>query len=393
MTRDDTNRDLERLREACARITENLVELEIDSSRELLEASRLRGESAAAWSTASAALTELWRRQSLLEAMLKQADEHQRARRHEEARRLLRGRSIELSTADVPLSERELLGGSRTADRCTPLELIAGMSASFERVTDVIARIGTAWEVLMPKLDGARDALRQARQLANDLGEAERDDLRAAADRLDELTGTASADPLSASATDIDAFMHDVQTIRDELERTAAFKQGFRESLRTAHDLLERLRTAEHDGRAAHEELEVKISVPIPPRPPAAHEELELELDELTALGTRGAWREAQRALDAWTPRARALLDDARRALAANRAPLEARNQLRALLDAYQVKAQRLGLLEEPDVAEMFDAAHEALYRAPTDLAVAARLVRGYQQAINGPTSEAEATL
>jgi hypothetical protein len=292
----------------------------------------------------------------------------------------------------VPLAERELLGSSRTADRCTPTELIAGMSASFDRVTDVIARIGTAWELLIPKLDDARSALRQTRQLAHELGEPERDDLRAAADRLGELSETASADPLCARAADIDAFTHDVQGIRDELERTAAFKLRFRENLVTAHDLLERLRSAEHDGWAAHEELEVKISVPSPPRPPATHEALELELDEIAALGARGAWREAERALEAWTPRASSLLDDARRALAANRAPLEARNQLRALLDAYQVKAQRLGLLEEPEVAEMFDAAHEALYRAPTDLALAAQLVRGYQQAINGPAAEAEAT-
>jgi hypothetical protein len=77
-------------------------------------------------------------------------------------------------------------------------------------------------------------------------------------------------------------------------------------------------------------------------------------------------------------------------ARAANRAPVEARDQFRALLEAYQVKAKRLGRLEDPDMAELWASAHQALYTAPTDLAVAARLVRSYQEALTGlrPSSE-----
>jgi hypothetical protein len=393
MTRDDVDRDLDRLREACARIASNLVELEIDSSRQLLEASRLEGESAAAWSAASAALTELWRRHGLLEAMLKHADELYRARRREEVRDVVRGRSIELSSADVPLIERDLLGSARTAQRCTPAELIAGMSASFDQVKDVIARIGTAWEILIPKLDGVRGLLRQTRQLALELGDAEREDLRSAADRLEQLTGAVTADPLSGRAADIDALTQAVQHARDELERAGALKRGFAASLLAAHELLDRLRIAEHDAQAAHEELLVKVSVPSPPRAPAPDPGLAHELHEVETLGARAAWPEARRTLEAWTLRTAARLDDATQSLAAMRAPIQARNELRALLDAYQVKAQRLGILEEPKVAEIFDSAHEALYHAPTDLALAARLVRSYQQAINGPAAEAEATL
>ena len=53
-----------------------------------------------------------------------------------------------------------------------------------------------------------------------------------------------------------------------------------------------------------------------------------------------GAWREARRRLDGWNERTSALLDEAERILRANRAPIESRNQFRALLDAYQVKAK-----------------------------------------------------
>jgi hypothetical protein len=53
----DLDLKLRRLNEASERVSANLVELEIDSSRQLLEASALEGESAARWAEASAALT------------------------------------------------------------------------------------------------------------------------------------------------------------------------------------------------------------------------------------------------------------------------------------------------------------------------------------------------
>ena len=76
-------------------------------------------------------------------------------------------------------------------------------------------------------------------------------------------------------------------------------------------------------------------------------------------------------------------------ALTANRAPLESRNQLRALLDAYQVKAARLGVVEDSRVAAIYDQAKTELYTAPTDLASAGELVRRYQQAISNPREAA----
>ncbi len=95
-------------------------------------------------------------------------------------------------------------------------------------------------------------------------------------------------------------------------------------------------------------------------------------------------------ALDRWTADTTALLDAATRALEANRAPIAARNQFRALLEAYQVKAGRLGVVEDPRLAEIFERAHRALYTAPTDLALAAQLVRSYQQALGSPPPVSE---
>jgi len=118
MTIDELDTKLRQLREATERAGANLVELEIDSSRKLLEASSLAGESAERWSAASSALTELWEWRGLLEELLEKADQLRgerrlRAEQLEELGTLLVGRSIELSTSEVPLAERDLLGRLR----------------------------------------------------------------------------------------------------------------------------------------------------------------------------------------------------------------------------------------------------------------------------------------
>ena len=49
MTRAETDEKLKTLRDAVERIGQNLVDLEVDSSRKLLEATKLSGESASRW--------------------------------------------------------------------------------------------------------------------------------------------------------------------------------------------------------------------------------------------------------------------------------------------------------------------------------------------------------
>ena len=47
------------------------------------------------------------------------------------------------------------------------------------------------------------------------------------------------------------------------------------------------------------------------------------------------------------------------------------------------MKAQRLGVVEDPELEQIFARAHEALYTAPADLALVAQLVRRYQELIS----------
>jgi hypothetical protein len=257
----------------------------------------------------------------------------------------------------------------------------------------VIAAIGQAWETLIPRLDGARRTLQDNRRLADEIGERHRGDLESVAGELETLQAVVSADPLAVQTPAVDAVVRILDEIHRDLEQSAGQKQGFDARALTARELLGQLRGTIREAQLAHEELQVKIAVPGAPPVTDATAELEARLTEITELARHGEWREARRALEQWTHRTRELLAAADRALKANRAPIEARNQFRALLEAYQVKAKRLGRLEDPELAATFARAREALFTAPTDLAVAAQLVRRYQQALSAPAVASEEAL
>jgi hypothetical protein len=384
MTRAVIDEKLQALRDAVERIGQNLVEVELDSSRQLLEATKLAGESAQQWSSASAKLTELWQWHGLLQAHLERATKLRDGRRLDELEDLLGGQSIEVSITDVPLAHRTLLGDSQIADRCSADQLLWRMSSAFDEVRTVVGRIGGAWEALIPRLDTARRQLNECQQRAADLGESGRQDLESMAAQLTSLNATTTSDPLTVAPGEIDGVARRLAEIRADLDSIAQVKHDFEGRLATARELVERLQRLAEQGRAAHEELLVKIALPTAPPGLELREDLGGQLARIAALGTRGAWRDARHELDQWTARTNALLEDAERILSANRAPIESRNQFRALLDAYQVKAKQLGMIEDPELAGIFKQTREALFTAPTDLSVVGQLVRRYQETLNG---------
>ena len=67
-------------------------------------------------------------------------------------------------------------------------------------------------------------------------------------------------------------------------------------------------------------------------------------------------------------------------------AGLARRADLRGLLGAYRDRAERAGLAENDALAAEYRAVHEALYRAPCDIAAAETLFAIYQQSVLGAT-------
>ena len=360
----------------------SLVELEIDSGHQLLDTSELEGETAARWSEANAMLTELWRRHELLESFLEQADVLRGPKRFERLQELLDGASIELGRAEVPLAQRTLLGGADPAQRCSPAELLEAMSEQFEAVKATLIEISGVWDRLLPRLDHARGLLQEARRRAEDLGEGGAE-LEPVAQQLQDAGRSVTCDPLGARSGAIDEAAERLAAICDELERSAELKRRFERSMLEAHEELERLRALLGEAAAARQELLAKITVPDAPDAEPSRTDLAVELDAITERARTGAWREARRGLDEFNARIVAALDQGRRARDDCRAPLRDRNQLRALLETYQVKAKRLGRDQDLGVSEIFREAHAVLYTAPTDLAQAAQLVRRYQLALS----------
>ena len=86
--------------------------------------------------------------------------------------------------------------------------------------------------------------------------------------------------------------------------------------------------------------------------------------------------------------RAEGLMEEVTRLAGTVVSGLQARDELRGVLSAYQAKAQALGLAESVELGELYAAAREELYSAPCDLAVAEQRVLGYQEAIRTATGE-----
>jgi hypothetical protein len=392
MSRDDLDRELTRLQEASQRIAANLVELEIDSSRQLLEASALTGASEARWAAASTALTDLWAWRALLDALLERAEKlRHRSRRSDELSALLRGRSIELTRVPVPLAERDLLGSAEVATECTPEELIARMSSAFDQAKNAVAEFTAAWNTLTPRITRAQAVLEQSRALADQLGDSERGDLLEAANRIQSLRTACAADPLSVKADQLDRLTSQLEAIRRELDESVKLRGALDARLADARARLADLATVIREGRAAHEELAVKVTVPTAPPAPELGDGPGAELDEIERLARSGAWLQARRRLEQWTHNTAALLEEAQRILRANRAPLEARSQLRGLLEAYRAKAGRMHAIEDPELERIYAEARDALYTAPTDLAHVAQLVRRYQEILSASPRAREA--
>ena len=94
-------------------------------------------------------------------------------------------------------------------------------------------------------------------------------------------------------------------------------------------------------------------------------------LDALFEQASSAAWTQKRAMLDAWLATARKLENQLIRAEDRNRAPLEARNELRGRLEAYSAKIAATGRAEDLELSDMLDRARAVLYTAPSDLAEA----------------------
>jgi hypothetical protein len=387
------DRNLNRLRETVAAMSTNLVDLESDAARLRLDQTPLTGVTAARWTQGAQDLAGLWQWYTQLNEVLEKAAQLRGSRAKVDTEQLtqldwlVNGPSIELSKTDVPLSQRGLFGPAETTIRCSPPELLDRMRTAFDQVVAVIGACHQRWSAVELRLRPLEDQLAQTQRLADLAGESHRPELDRARAQLEEVRRAVMCDPLTVGEASLDGVAASLGSVADDLRRLLQLRDNLATGIDQARGLMAQLRTTTAGATAARAEALVKIAHPAVVDPLPVADRVEQDLDRVTALSAQGDWRAAGNLLVQWTTRCRDALAEAERALAANRAPLAARDELRGRLDAYRAKAYRLGRLEEPATAALYARAQSVLFTAPTDLVAADTLVRQYQQALAGPAS------
>jgi hypothetical protein len=341
---------------------------------------------------ALAALNELWKDYLLLNALLDEADTlhkqsgifHDRAA---EIRELLHGQSITLPVAHVPLAERGLLTKAERADKVTPEELLAVMNALFALAKDTILELDGAETRLRLGLDTligtAHEVARRAGALGFDTAE-----IAAIAAPLERLRAELTADPLGAGQKLQEAEFR-LTEWRGRLESAERERDSLKAAFAAAAQQLKELRRLSDQAKTAHDSSSSKIANQSAlPRPTesAVIAQFGVWLDALDVSCKHGDWHSAKAGLDKWVTACATHQDIERRILAANMAPIEAREELRGRLKALRAKADahaERGVHIETKVAHLGDEARDILYSQPADLLKAAALLSAYETAIN----------
>jgi hypothetical protein len=371
--------ELLRLEAAAAAVAANLVDLDDNTARKDLDKGPLTGRTAAAWADATAALTQLWDGYGMLTALITSARSARNQRRFTDTEKTayvhqVLGRSITLSTTTVPLAQRGLLGAGQVSTTCTPAELLAAMEAAFKTAVDVAVRAGDVWHRMMPEAASVASSLAHLRGLTRSATLDEADRL------LGDFTSALASDPLGCDGQALAA----VRTLLDraDAERTSAgeLREALNQRLADAHALLDQLAEAARAAAVAEQNAAGRFAdsaIAVVSGP-----DLRPDLAALDALAAAGHWALLSPRLADWSRRARERIAALRDAAARNAGMLAARNELRGRLDAYQAKAGRRGLSEDPALAPLAERARDALYTAPCDVDAARAAVNAYQDAV-----------
>ncbi len=383
-------------------IQANLLELDSSFGKQLLAGAELTGATKRRWDATAATLATLWQVYSAYSAVVDQAAEavtrHLGPRELAAITGLLAGRSVHLASGPAPLAGRDLADPGR--EELTLATAMARMRAAFTAVTEVVSAAEQVWTEVAGRLDAAGAELARVTPLAATLGdESLAGDLTAAQGQLARLRDTLNSDPLAlqlgpSGARGPGGGRVDTAAADRLAERVAATATRIDEMVRLRDQARQRVaevttaaataRSAREDAVAAWQRAAAKIAPRALPPPPADLADLAARLASLGTLLAGGRWTRLASELDLLDRELATATAGFKEAERAAVAAIAKRDELRALLGAYQAKAARLGAVEDPGLAERYDRARDLLWTAPCELAAAEAAVAGYQQAVLG---------
>ncbi len=393
MGRDEADRTLAHLLNERERISAALLELEAHQGHQLLDGAALTGRTAERQREVQARTTALWELFNLYEAVLGRARElrarHSRPGQAQlaELTMLLAGPSVELPAEEVPLERRTLLSPP-TGERLTLAAAVQRMTPLYEEAARLVAAVDTVWSALLERFEDVDRERRAAVALAERLGASDPALDRLSAE-LDALGTTVRTDPLALSRNDradttrLDAAAHELAGLRRALEEAARVQGGYAERLDRLRAAIGEVRAAEQEALRARDEVLVKIASSTLPDLPDRARALEDRLAAVAPLAGQRRWADlAARATDLEAAAATAL-EQARAATGLITGLLDRREELRGRLEAYRMKAARLGHAEDAELGRIYQAARDLLWTSPCDLRKATVTLSGYQQAIS----------
>ncbi|MBB5433940.1 hypothetical protein [Nocardiopsis composta] len=360
------------------RIAAVLVELDRGVAHRLLQGAELTGATRDRWRRARAEIDLLWR---LFEAYGRAAARAEAARGDPAALgALLRARCVELPRPEAAAGEAGLLGAE--PERYTFDAAVQRMTAAYDTGSAAVAEIEAAWAGLLPRVERLEAALAGIDAAAGPLGGPApgRDALAAG---IAAAADAARTDPLGAGADTarLDRLGADADRLLAAVRTADRLRTGFPADRAELAAAVAEAESAAEAARRARDRTGARIAGPAPAEAPDTAG-LRGRLAGLDRLHRAGHWAELAAAADALRRDARAAAEAARRSEHADAGLLARRAELRGRLDAYRMKAVRLGRAEDPEAARLLRAAHDLLWTAPCDLDAADAALAAYQRAV-----------
>jgi hypothetical protein len=344
--------------------------LELDNHPGLAHVRRYppTGVTAQRWVVIEKSLAQLWEDLGRMTSILETAravrargwrlDDDDRT----ELTRLLCERPLEVARQPIPLAQRSITGSSEAVE--------------YVGLADTADRMRTAYPAVIEFFD-AVDAIDSL--IAKGLAPWQKrlDEAGAAGPKeLAELLEVSATDPLSLTTNEVEqrisAIADNIERRSAELAELATLQANWSDAIATTTLQLDELRAARQ--RAAQTRAHAEQTVVAGPLPVHADSEpgLRATLRSITTPDP-AALQSLRRQIEAAL---RVVREDERLA----QGLLDRRSELKGRLTAYQAKAARLGLGEDPEVLAASRIAAGLLSRRPCDLRAVTRAIADYQQ-------------
>lgn len=428
---DDLDQTLTRLRAALSSQATVLLDIEASPGRALLDPARLTGRSASLASDTLGRLVQAWRAYAVLKHLLGQAGElrGQRldGRRRAELAELLHGYSVpevlassrsalrslppgqtdpglraalsvEVARSPVarspvarsPVARSPLARSPRTGmpmrpeGRVTPTVLSRRLDQVLREVSTTATWFSATYARCLATLSTVRADLAELTATAQRLGERDDRALALAWRLFTETAAAAAADPAAVAARDLQLLGAAVAAASSGLSDLARRHDGLAADLADAEILLAEIVQIAEAGRRDAEHAQRRI--------PSIDGLLRLSdgwldhprhglapwLARLRGQAADGRWKEASRGLAGWRNVAEANRTTATQVAVTNAAARRRRDDVFGLFDAWQAKARRLGVADDPELVAAALSVRSAMYQATTEVTDARRHVDSY---------------